>query len=591
MELQSGPPSSDARVKELEDQLRHIEHKLSSIQGIGTALGSTLNLDKLLELIMTKITELMDADRSTLYLLDDEQGELWAKIAQEYETREIRLKVGSGIAGWVAQTGQTVNIKDAYKDPRFNKDFDRKSGYRTRSILCQPMRNYQRKIIGVVQVLNKKDAYFTIEDEQLLSALTSHAAVSIENSKLYLSVVGKNIELLDAQEKLRQKIKILDALYLIEKEITQAEREEELLDSILKRSLEIVPSEAGALWLYDEKHPPRLHLQQTNQETQHVDASRENGLLSLIGDHGDPRLQNEVGDYLDRLEPFRRFCGLATRNFIAVPLTVDETLIGSLELHNKRRSENFTDDDLHVITVLAGQTARAIHQRREQEKKQKEGRLATIGQMLSGVLHDFKTPMSIISGYVQLMARESDEDMRSEYTSAILKQFDHLSNMTKELLAFARGESNILIRKVFLNKFIDDMTELLGQEFREHNVDLIVQANYRGSIRMDENKIKRVFYNIARNAREAMTDGGTFRIVIDKVDDFAIFSFRDTGKGIPQEIRDRLFDSFVTKGKKNGTGLGLAIVKKIVDEHKGTIEYETTPDQGTTFTVKLPLNN
>ncbi|MCA9522658.1 MAG: GAF domain-containing sensor histidine kinase, partial [Myxococcales bacterium] len=540
MELQSGPPGSDARVKELEDKIRHIEHKLSSIQEIGTALGSTLNLDKLLELIMTKVTELMNADRSTLYLLEEEQGELWSKIAQEYETREIRLKVGSGIAGWVAQTGQTVNIKDAYKDPRFNQEFDRKSGYRTRSILCQPMRNYQRKIIGVIQVLNKKDGYFSIEDEQLLSALTSHAAVSIENSKLYLSVVGKNIELLDAQEKLRQKIKILDALYLIEKEITQADREEQLLDAIIKRSLEIVPSEAGTLWLFDEKHPPHIHLQIADRETQRVDGTRENGLTALIGESGEARLQNDVGEQLGQLEPFRRFCGLSTRNFVAVPLIVDDALIGSLELHNKRRGENYTDEDLHVITVLAGQTARAILQKREQDKKQKEGRLATIGQMLSGVLHDFKTPMSIISGYVQLMARESDEDMRGEYMSAILKQFDHLSNMTKELLAFARGESNILIRKVFLNKFIDDMTELLGQEFREHSVDLIVQANYRGSIRMDENKIKRVFYNIARNAREAMTEGGTFRIVIDRVDDFAVFSFKDTGKGIPQEIRDRL---------------------------------------------------
>ena len=113
----------------------------------------------------------MTAERSTLYLLDEDRGELWAKVAQGEDDREIRFPVGAGLAGWVAKTGQSINIKDAYQDPRFNNYVDERTGYRTHSIICQPIRNQRRKIIGVVQVLNKQKGYFTIADEQLLSAL------------------------------------------------------------------------------------------------------------------------------------------------------------------------------------------------------------------------------------------------------------------------------------------------------------------------------------------------------------------------------------------------------------------------------------
>src|SRR5205823_1056373 len=157
-------------------------------QEIGAALGSTLDLDRLLALIMDKVTELLSADRSTLYLLSDEGDELWSKIAQGGEIREIRLRVGEGIAGWVAQRGEVVNIPDAYADARFQQEYDRRTGYLTHSILGMPMRNNVGRIVGVIQVLNKRGGPFSREDEALLHTVGGQAAISIENSKLYLSV-------------------------------------------------------------------------------------------------------------------------------------------------------------------------------------------------------------------------------------------------------------------------------------------------------------------------------------------------------------------------------------------------------------------
>ncbi|MBI2162826.1 MAG: GAF domain-containing protein, partial [candidate division NC10 bacterium] len=98
--------------------------KLTALLDVGKAMASERNLDRLLQLIMTEVTKVMGADRSSLFLVDKERNELWSKIAQGLEVRELRIRIGMGIAGYVAQTGKTVNIQDAYADPRFNQETD-----------------------------------------------------------------------------------------------------------------------------------------------------------------------------------------------------------------------------------------------------------------------------------------------------------------------------------------------------------------------------------------------------------------------------------------------------------------------------------
>ena len=140
--------------------------KLTALLEVGRAMASERNLDRLLQLILSEVTKVMEADRSSLFLVDRERNELWSKIAQGLQVREIRIKIGMGISGYVAQTGNIVNIQDAYADARFNKETDVRTGYRTRTILCVPMRNKLNEIIGVIQVLNKVDGTFTREDEE-----------------------------------------------------------------------------------------------------------------------------------------------------------------------------------------------------------------------------------------------------------------------------------------------------------------------------------------------------------------------------------------------------------------------------------------
>ncbi|MGE5327643.1 MAG: adenylate/guanylate cyclase domain-containing protein, partial [Deltaproteobacteria bacterium] len=133
-------------------------------------------------------SEAMTADRCTLFLVDRQSGELWSKVAQGADMKEIRVPRGMGIAGHVAKTGETVNIPDAYEDPRFNPEVDRRTGYKTRTILCMPLKNDKNEIVGVMQVLNKAGGIFTQEDEELLDALGSQTAIALENSRLFEEV-------------------------------------------------------------------------------------------------------------------------------------------------------------------------------------------------------------------------------------------------------------------------------------------------------------------------------------------------------------------------------------------------------------------
>lgn len=180
------------------DYARHLED-LHTIMAVSRAMSSERNLDKLLTMIVDASTRLIDADRSSLFLVDEQNGKLWTRVAQH--TDKILLPIGTGIAGTVAATGETINIKSAYSDPRFDRSNDVRSGYKTVSMLCMPLINSNNKVVGVIQALNRKSEVilqqgdmpaeaeasigpFSNYDEQVLAALCSQAAVAIDNAQL-----------------------------------------------------------------------------------------------------------------------------------------------------------------------------------------------------------------------------------------------------------------------------------------------------------------------------------------------------------------------------------------------------------------------
>lgn len=195
--------------------------KMSILLEVATSLADTLELDVLIPKIVDKISEILGADRSTLFLLDRESGELWSKVAQGIEMTEIRMPSTTGIAGHVVRTGETVNIEDAYEDNRFDSTHDKKTGYRTTSVLSTPVFGKDGRIIGVTQAINKKGGPFDKEDVEFLHALSSQIAVALERAQLYEKTRAMRNYLNSIHESITNGIITLDDNY----EVITANRE------------------------------------------------------------------------------------------------------------------------------------------------------------------------------------------------------------------------------------------------------------------------------------------------------------------------------------------------------------------------------
>ncbi len=174
------------------------DNALLALLQVGRTIAIETNIDSLLTIIAQQIQQALGADRCTVFLLDSEHNELWSKVALGLEQKEIRFSAEKGLAGHVAMTGETINIKNAYESEYFNKEIDLKTGYKTKNILCMPIRNLSHQIVGVFQVLNKFEGDFTQKDEDLLIAIGSSAGIAIENANLF----NRQKKLIEEQKKM-----------------------------------------------------------------------------------------------------------------------------------------------------------------------------------------------------------------------------------------------------------------------------------------------------------------------------------------------------------------------------------------------------
>ena len=166
--------------------------RLKTIVEASKLINSSIEAQALFESILAVARKELGVERGTLYFVDEVKGEIWSKIADGLNVTEIRLPIGKGLAGTVAATGEPVILYDAYADPRFDPSQDQRSGFRTRSMLCVPIRNREARIVGVLQLLNKKHGAFGPGDVEFLAAISEHMAIAMENAKLHIDLLEKN---------------------------------------------------------------------------------------------------------------------------------------------------------------------------------------------------------------------------------------------------------------------------------------------------------------------------------------------------------------------------------------------------------------
>lgn len=415
---------------QLQERIFRLQEQLEAFKKIALAVTSNESDDRVVKIICTQITQLMRADRTTLFIvkhIDDDEQILETTIAQNIRSK-FTVKFGQGIAGWVAQHREPLNIKDVYKDRRFDPSFDKQNNYKTTSCLCAPI-FIRQELIGVLQVINKLNGYFTLDDEETLASICSQIGVSISQYKSYLDLTYKNAKLLQTQEELQK---------------------------------------------------ANLELQQRNKE---------------------------------------------------------KTLI-------------------------------------------------KIGQMMSSLLHDMKTPLANISGYADLLAQDGiPQKSRDVAIDSVERNIDRIKVMINEILQFARGDKLLLIRETTFHAILTTSMDMLRPEAERRNINLVCNEAYPGKFACDELKIQRAIENLVKNAMEAIETDGNIVISTSEDEQHIYLKVEDDGPGIPPEIRENLFDAFVTHGKRDGSGLGLAFVQKTVDEHEAKITCQPVTPHGTAFII------
>ncbi len=216
-------------------------------------------------------------------------------------------------------------------------------------------------------------------------------------------------------------------------------------------------------------------------------------------------------------------------------------------------------------------------------------RLTAIGMTASKIIHDIKTPLTVISLTAQLV--ESLFPDASEFTQSIVQQTKLVDELVHEVLDYVKGTPNAIIpRKVDMNAFLAELKDTYGASLRGRNITLKIDNRCNDPVYFDEERIRRVIINLLRNSSEAMEDEGEISIVASMSANWLQISVTDSGPGIPDSVVNQLFKPFFTYNKLNGTGLGLPICQKLAQEHNGRLEFTPVKPHGSRFDIRLPQN-
>jgi len=324
--------------------------RLSVLVEVADTVTQRLSLDHQLPRLIELIVEALDAERATLFLHDADAGELFSRVAGGEGVSEIRMPQSVGIAGSVFGSGVAEIIHDAYRDARFNPEVDRRTGYRTRDILCVPLRNHADQVIGATQVLNKRSGPFTTADMALLEAISRHAATALEQAQM--------------MERLKQARREELELLAITEAISTELHLDTLLARIVAAATQLLDAERSTLFVYDPSTDELWSRVAEGTEQRQIRIPTNAGIagaafvsgdvLNIPDAYADPRFNREI----DRGSGFR------TRNLLNVPV-IDRTgeRLGVVQVLNKRGGQ-FTQVDIRRLKAFSSGIAVALENAR-----------------------------------------------------------------------------------------------------------------------------------------------------------------------------------------------------------------------------------
>lgn len=326
----------------------------------------------------------------------------------------------------------------------------------------------------------------------------------------------------------------------------QIEADQEEVLNIIRRSGELF----GEMSLVEDK--PRSAAVVAESTSEVLSISKE-GFLSLVN-------------------KFPHFTLAVARSISNYLRETDKTLIAALEEKNRRLEATITELE---------ETRQALVD---------SERLSMIGRMAATIIHDLKNPMTTIGGFAQLLqlkdpAREEVKD----FASMINRQVEQFSATAQELLTYAKGSTETELVEHALTPVLQESLMGISFALAQKKMKLVTEFTYEGALKLDKSRFPRIIENLASNAMDAMSEGGTVTVSSRLAGDQVEIRVADDGPGMDPEIMSLIFQEFFTHGKDRGTGLGLAITQTITEEHQGEISVESSPGEGTVFTILFPV--
>ncbi len=536
--------------------------------------------ERVLHYVVEQAADAVEGDRCSLFMADPTDGRLYSRIAMGEES-PLLVSADKGIVGDVFRHERAVIVRDARADPRFDASVDSTTGYHTESVLAAPIRDSGNGVIGVLEVLNKQDGEFSLLDAEVLEALAAVAGATLDAAR-------QRERLAESLRQGRRRERQLELLYAFEQAFGRQEKLEECIGTALEIVRQALGAE-GASVLIGTPDSTGLRFWQIAAggagALSGVMLQKGEGIAWQVFSSGQPRLLDAAHDDPSFSWRAEQLSGVVTRDMLAVPLNSEGQTEGVLEVINSQ-SGGFSGDDLLLAQILAAALAQSLCRLRGLESQRTAERLATVGRMTSSIVHDIKNPLTIIQGYADLLAEEDEPAELARISKVLLHQTDRCRRLTQDLLDFCAGRQNLTLEELQLSTYLSNLEGALKEDLTRARIELLLNVSAGGAFRADPFKLDRVFLNLASNSRAVMSAGGRLTIDCEEQAEDLRFTITDSGPGIPATVAARLFEPFVTHGKREGTGLGLSIVKGIVEAHGGTIALG--PGPGAQFLIRLP---
>lgn len=552
------------------------------------------NLPDLLQNIVDSIARALPANRVILVTVDLETREInhFAKGgpgAAKYVTEISFDELWAGLSGWVLRELKPALSSKEQADPRESPAVQqRRAETNCGAIMVVPLL-YRDDIFGTVTAINRPDeANFDQANISVMTSLANQAAVAIENARLYEKTVQSAME--------------LAALYEIEKRIAATLDLDELLQIIARNAVQLIGADNCLIMLVDVQKSELIKVtgygySQTELKN-HTYKEFFDGISGWVFQNKRPTLSADI-----KKDPRNQGQALAHarrskhKSIAVAPLVIGDVVIGTLTVVNGEHKRIFTEDDLDLVTMLAGQAAIAIHNGRLYEAAKQADRLKSA--FLATMSHELRTPLNSIIGFTGIMLQGLAGPLNDEQKlqlGMVSKSARHLLDLITDVLDISKieaGQLKVSVEPVDVPRTIDKAIQTVTPMAEKKGLALSVNiAPEVGRISSDERRLKQIVINLVNNAVK-FTEQGEVRLDCELHNDEVVIRVVDTGIGIKPEDMDKLFKPFqqidigLTR-KHAGTGLGLSICRRLVEMLGGKIWVESEWGRGSVFTFTLP---